>query len=413
MANITGILESIRTIVAGVTGVGRVYAYRRWLPQDRDFQLAAVTGNKVNIWEVIRANTEERWLNKFQFQRIHQITIRGFYSSKDASASEQTFQQIVDRLQRRFHLQANRTLGNTVESLGQGDRAGLQIQSTDYAQAHNALCHSLNARLLVIEKPETVLTIGATLTTFTGPRIFYVNSIGASAQITPSSTNPSFPRTYLIDEAPKTPWRSQNLGSPSVTIDIDLGSATTIRALAIKNHNFSAGTYRLYHGATNPATNVVTLSTIVSGNWLSFFATRTSRYWRFSMREAAIASGFYQIGELWLGNVVDLSKWHAGNSSETLDSGVKQHETDGGVRWRLSGFHRESRSYRFEGVTAGGDWTIWRRVFDSRGREHPFFYIVNPAVPSSAFFCVFAGALKEQQSGDNRLNIDITLDEEL
>jgi hypothetical protein len=146
---------------------------------------------------------------------------------------------------------------------------------------------------------------------------------------------------------------------------------------------------------------------------MSFFATKTARYWRFSMRDAGIASGFYQIGELWLGKFKELTRWHAANANETRDTGMKQHETDGGVRWRLSGFQRRSRTYRFEGITEDGDALTWRQVFEHRGRERPFFYIVNPAVPSSAFFGVFAGPLAQSNTIDDLITMDVRLDEEL
>jgi hypothetical protein len=412
MANITGILESIKNVISGVTGVGQVYTYRRPTKQDSEFKQLMVTGSRVNFWDMYRVSSEERWPNEFQFQRSHTIAIRGFYGSKDASATELTFQTLVDRVANRFRLSTNRTLGDTVESLARGELAGLQVQSVDYGPAHGVVCHIFQGRLHVTENPTTVLTVGATLTTYQGPRIFFANSIGATAQLTISSTNPSFPRTFLINEGRKTPWRSASLGSPSVTIDIDFGSATSIRSLAILNHNFSAGTYKLYYGATSPATHAVTLTTKAS-LWLSFFATKTARYWRFSMREASIASGFYQIGELWLGNVVDLSKWHAGGSSEGHDSGVKELETDGGVRWRLSGFQRESRTYVFKEIDEDGDFAIWQRVFASRGRERPFFYVVNPAVPSSGFFCSFAGPIRKIQTDTDKLNLEIRLDEDL
>jgi hypothetical protein len=413
MANVTGILESIKNVIAGVTGVGNVYTYRRDTRQDVDFQRLNVTGAKVNFWDIARTSSEERWPNKYQFQRTHTFAIRGFYAVKDASATELTFQTIVDRMQNRFRLPANRDLGGTVESLARGEQGGLQVQSVAYGNAHGALCHTLEGRLQVTENPVTVLTVGATVTSYNGPRIFYANSIGASAQLTISSTNPSFPRTYLIDEAPKQPWRSASLGSPSVTIDIDFGSATSIRAFAVKNHNFSAGTYRLYYGATSPATHVVTLSTKTSLQWVSFFATHTARYWRFSMREASIASAFYQIGELWLGNVVDLTKWHAGGSQVSDDDGMKQHETDGGQRWRLSGFQRESRTYHFKEIDEDTDWATWRRVFDHRGKSHPLYYVVNPAVPSSAFFCSITSKIVETINNTDKVNLQVTLDEEL
>ncbi len=246
-----------------------------------------------------------------------------------------------------------------------------------------------------------------------GPRLFYVNSIGATAMLSVSSTNPSFPRTYLIDEARKTPWRSQGIGVSSTTIDIDLGVATNIRALAILNNNFSSGTYRLYYGATSPATHAVTLTSKNQSMWVSFFATQNKRYWRFSMREAVIASGFYQIGELRLGNYVQLSKYHDSGEQSKRVSGKKEHETDGGVRWRLSGFQRKVRNYRFVDLDETGDFAKWERLYEEVGEEHPFVYIINASVPTSSLFCTIEGPLAHSKNKPDRVDMNITLSEDL
>ena len=408
MPTITGISAAIKAVIQTATGIGKVYDYLRFATQDKVVEGLVVTGGTVNFWQFERSSTREQWINKYQFKPVHTFQIAGYMAVSEATNSGRKFQTLVDRVAARFRVPANQDLSDNVESLDNG----LQINSVGHTFVHGIFCHSVQARLQVNAHPAALSPTGPASVS-SGPRIFYANSIGASAMFTISSTNPSFPRSYLIDEAPKTPWRSSSLGTPSVTIDIDLGAATAIRALAIKNHNFSAGTYRLYYGATSPATHVVTLSTKTASQWVSFFATANKRYWRFSMRESGIASGFYQVGELWLGNVVDLTKWHAEGSQESDDSGVKEHETDGGVRWRLSGFQRQSRSYNYRDIDEDEDWATWQRIFDSRGREHPFYFVVNPSVPSSAFFCSFRGKLSRTNTENDKVNLQVTLDEEL
>ncbi len=412
MPTITGISAAIKTVIASATGVGKVYDYLRFGTQDKVVEGLIVTGGTVNFWQFERASTREQWPNKYQFKHVHTFNISGYLAVSEATNSGRKFQALVDRVAGRFRLPANQDLGDTVESLADGNSGGLQLNSIGHTFVHNIFCHTVQCRLQVNARPSSLSPTGPA-SVASGPRISYVNSIGATAQLTISSTNPSFPRPFLIDEAPKTPWRSNSLGTPSVTIDIDLGAATNIRMFALKNHNFSAGTYRLYYGATSPATHLVTLTTKSASQWVSFFATANKRHWRFSMRESGIASGFYQIGELWLGNYITLSKWHAGGSSESHESGVTQHQTDGGVRWRLSGFQRISRNYHFENVTDDGDWSLWKRIFDSRGREHPFFYTVNTSQPTSTLFCTLASLIRNRNTETDQLTLDINLDEEL
>jgi hypothetical protein len=246
-----------------------------------------------------------------------------------------------------------------------------------------------------------------------GPRLIYGNSIGASAMFTISSSSPSFPRTFLIDEARKTPWRSASLGTPSVTIDIDLGAATGIRSLAIINSNLSSGTHRLYYGATSPATHVVTLSSVSPSMWVSFFATQTKRYWRLSLQEQSIASGFYQIGEMKLSNFVQLSKYHDSGAQRTRESGIKMLETDGGVRWRLSGFQRKVKTFKFLDLEETGDFAKWERLYEDVGQEHPFLFVINPSVPTSSFFACLDRPLSDSQTKPDRVDMTISLAEDL
>jgi hypothetical protein len=339
MPGITGISAAIKAVIASATGVGKVYDYLRFATQDKVFETIAVTGGTVNFWQFERSSMREQWLNDFQFKRQLSFNISGYLAVSEATDSGRKFQALVDRVAERFRRPGNRDLNATIESVADGNSGGFQVNSIGHTMVHGVFCHSVQGRLQVTENPSAISATGPAAS-FSGPRIFYANAIGATAMLTISSTSPSFPRSFLIDEARKTPWRSTSLGSPSVTIDIDLGAATNIRSLAILNNNFSAGTYKLYYGATSPATHVVTLTSKNQSLWMSFFATQNKRHWRFSMSEAAIASGFYQIGELWLGNVIDLNKWHEG-SSEGHEDGNKEHETDGGVRWRLSGFQRD------------------------------------------------------------------------
>ena len=154
MPTITGILTSIKTVIANTTGVGQVHSYRRYVVNDAAFKAIGVTGSRVNFWQLWRQSVDERWPNAFQYQLIHHIQVQGFYSSKDASASEHTFQTLVDRIANRFRLTTNRTLTDTVESLAApGGMGGLQIQAIDHSMQYGNLSHACRGKIVVVENP--------------------------------------------------------------------------------------------------------------------------------------------------------------------------------------------------------------------------------------------------------------------
>lgn len=244
------------------------------------------------------------------------------------------------------------------------------------------------------------------------PRILSRNKITASSMLTISSTSVSFPKGNLIDEIVGTVHRSATAGA-TVTYDVDFSAATAVTELAIRKHNLtSAGTFSLLYGATSPPTNAATLGAVTPDVWVSFFGSKTARYWRLNVRQS-IASGFYEMGELWLGTYDEFTRHHAIGWSKGREEGHVMHETQGGARWYLAGYQRRTLRLPLRRIDNGNDVSVWETIFKNRGQTKPFFFTRDTAVPSATLFCRVGTPLEFGQQFLERFNVDIVLEEEL
>ena len=244
------------------------------------------------------------------------------------------------------------------------------------------------------------------------PRVLYANKITASSMLTISSISASFPKGNLIDEIIGTVWRSATAGA-TVTIDMDFGSATSISEIAIRSHNLtSAGAFSLLYGATSPPTNVATLGTVTPNMWVSFFGSKSARYWRLNLKQG-IASGFYQIGECWMGAYSEFARHHMIGWSKRREESHTMLETQGGTRWYLAGFKRKALGLPWRHIKNTTDVSLLENLFDHRGQTKPFFLTRDVSVPSSTLFCRVATPLQLGNQFLDLFNADIEFEEEI
>ena len=163
---ITGIATQIKNLISPVTGIGQVFTYLRWAGTDKDFQTFAVTGGAVNLWQITRKSSAERWLTTGEFNRAHVFHLYGAYGLKDSTGTEETFQVLVDRVCGRFRSDTARTLNDTVESLAPafgelsaqseagGAEGGLQVVSIEHREFHGILVHWAECHVGVQELPQ-------------------------------------------------------------------------------------------------------------------------------------------------------------------------------------------------------------------------------------------------------------------
>ena len=141
------IREQIKTIVAGVAGVGVVHDYARlasdWGKFLSLFQDPA--DGKVRCWMITRRSTPSQRDTMPTLRRSHEFRIIGIYSLKDAEATELEFQDLVERIQTAFD--SNNTLNGSVL-----DSDPIQVDLVEPRMFGSVLCHYAQLTLRAHER---------------------------------------------------------------------------------------------------------------------------------------------------------------------------------------------------------------------------------------------------------------------
>lgn len=143
------------------------------------------------------------------------------------------------------------------------------------------------------------------------PLIVYESLWRNGEIIAVSSENPEFPAENTQDDSPQIYWRSVDVAG-AITIDIDLGSDRDYDFVSLRGHNLTGVATIKVIGADDDAftVNVVTDALGFYGNNLSekLAATRTKRYVRISLTDAANPSGYLQVGTIVLGKAFSINR---------------------------------------------------------------------------------------------------------
>ena len=151
--SLADIREQIKTILAGVPGIGVVHDYERWAVDEtamlKRFQDA---DGRINACEFARKRREERFVNGQEV--IHIFTVRRIMGLKDSEATGIIFDDHLDLLAAAF--QANDNLNGacmtTAPDWGEmSGFSGLQIDVIEPRMFGNVLCHVAECRLAAVE----------------------------------------------------------------------------------------------------------------------------------------------------------------------------------------------------------------------------------------------------------------------
>ncbi len=106
-------------------------------------------------------------------------------------------------------------------------------------------------------------------------------------------------------------YRSRSLDDPN-TITLTFASAKNIKALAILDHNLSSAAVITLMGNTSDAWGAPAYSQVVAWNTekIGYYLDQTYQYWRLQISDQSNSDGYIEIGELYLGDYLELSKNH-------------------------------------------------------------------------------------------------------
>jgi hypothetical protein len=140
-------ITAIRTILEAVTGVENVYGTVRNWQSDKQFRDGARTGSGgIQFWFLTREATAAEDLGPRLTTRKHTIALHGYAGVNDASASEQSFQALIENVVEA--LGADRKLGATARHSGPAE-----VRAVDFRIINGVLCHHAEVALMVEEKP--------------------------------------------------------------------------------------------------------------------------------------------------------------------------------------------------------------------------------------------------------------------
>lgn len=206
---------------------------------------------------------------------------------------------------------------------------------------------------------------------------------GATVTVTPTPAYPErlYDRDYALPMVGAAVFTGAQYGlfplplymvNSTITIDIDLGSATAVTQWAILGHTL-AGTVTLLSGASSPAATSRDSFTAVSGtDSLRTIASVSARYWR-------ITAPAGSIGEVMLGTTRSIENPNLPTGQPHTLGNVRSWLSPGWTRWgsRLSG-KRKRLVYRWNAIPTA-DLTTYESFFDDVNQGAKAFLLQDAA----------------------------------
>lgn len=183
--------------------------------------------------------------------------------------------------------------------------------------------------------------------------ILLANETTADATLTPNSVDINYPVSNILDSRLSRIFKTDS--STTCTIVFDAGSAVTVTAVAIANHNISSGvtTLKIQGNATDAwgAPSVDETLTHSSGVITKTFTGGSYRYWRLHIVDAGNSGGYISLGRVGLYNrfaTPDISPviGHSRNSQSVKSISVS------GQSYMDTRYFNSSISVKFPAMTA-------------------------------------------------------------
>ncbi len=173
-----------------------------------------------------------------------------------------------------------------------------------------------------------------------------------------------------------------------ITINIDLGSAVEVKTLILFDHNLtSAATITLIGVDPTLFTELVTWADEKILHYLSIATTK--RYWQLQITDATNPDGYIDIGELFLGPYMELSKNYVPGFQKDISLLFDSNKTSYGAR--KNRFYNRQRQfvYDFKVITLA-DLVLLEALVDGiadkdAGTLKPFFFNDDSAIPTNTW----------------------------
>jgi len=144
LSNITTAMQSI---LAGVTGVGNVYSYRRWAADEATFRKLFTESGTILAWTITRESTRRERFEQGRYD-YHTMIMRGFLGTKDSTATELTFQNLVETINNVFEANTSLMMNGTANAIY---AEAVQVRKVDYVKYGEYLCHFAELEMVVTD----------------------------------------------------------------------------------------------------------------------------------------------------------------------------------------------------------------------------------------------------------------------
>jgi hypothetical protein len=177
-----------------------------------------------------------------------------------------------------------------------------------------------------------------------------------------------------------------------ITINIDLGSAQEVKALVIGDHNLSAAATITLKGVEPTAfSDSVAWNSGTIIHYLS--AATTKRYWQLQITDAANPDAYIEIGELFLGSYIELSRNYTRGYDYETELLMETNETPYGIRRDRFYNTQKQFSFDFDAVIAADitkmDALVTAVCDRTAGTYKPFWFNLDSDTPNDSYLVKF------------------------
>jgi hypothetical protein len=183
-----------------------------------------------------------------------------------------------------------------------------------------------------------------------------------------------------------------------ITINIDLGSAQEVKALVIFDHNLTSAATITLIGVDPPIfSEAITWADNQILHYLSIATMK--RYWQLQITDAANPDGYMDIGELFLGSYMELSRNYISGFDKGINLLFDSNRTSYGVR--KSRFYNRQRQFIFDfRPIISADLALLEALIDAianrdMGTLKPFFFNDDSSIMANTWLIDIEGQLPE------------------
>lgn len=209
--------------------------------------------------------------------------------------------------------------------------------------------------------------------------------------------------------------------STNTYLTVDMGVDTEIEAVCLYDHNLTSDAVIYIRGAaTDLGTSAWTLSEQIDGNYNSekmlyyLAAPAAYRYWQLKIWDSGNPDGFIEIGELYLGSYLELSRNMSYGLQHRQEFLYEKNATPYGVRNHRFYNRKTLLEYNFDGLTSADMASLNALVTAignrSTGRYKPFIFHEDSASLSD-FWLVWLSELPFEFAFTNLYRTTLTLEE--